>query len=267
MAVLLQPETTPEAGKVSLALDGDVALMTIDRQAKLNSFTLEMVREIERLSGEVGRDESIRALVVTGAGDRAFSAGGDLSSLLPATVNAGVDLVNPDPSRRFFSDVFKPVIAAVRGVCIGGGLELLLGTDIRIAGQDAKFGLGEVKWGLIPGAGTHVRLPRQIPWAISMELLLTGESIDAPRAHSVGLINRVVEPGRVLDTALDMAHMIARNGPVAVQTAKEIAVRALALTPGFELEHALNSRVLRSVDAQEGPAAFLQRRQPHFEGR
>lgn len=223
-----------------------------------------MAREIMRLGDAVGADRSIRVLVVTGAGDRAFSAGGDLASLLPATVDAGVDVINLDPRRRFFSDLYKPVVAAVRGVCVGGGLELLLGTDVRVASSDALFGLGEVRYGLIPGAGSHVRLPRQIPWAIAMQLLLTGETISAERAAAVGLVNEVTEPGATLERALDLARVIAANSPVAVQTAKEIAVRALELEDGFELEHALNSRVLQSPDAQEGLGAFREKRAPSY---
>jgi len=242
-------------------------VLTIDRPHKLNAFTLDMVRELETLSRQADHDPDIRCLVVTGSGDRAFSAGGDLASLLPATLEAGVDVVSPDPARRFFSDVFTPVIAAVRGVCIGGGLELMLGSDLRIVGSDARFGLGEVRWGLIPGAGTHARLPRQIPWAIAMQLLLTGDPIDAVRAYEVGLVNEVVAPESVLDRALEVAHGICANAPIAVRTAKEAAVRGLSLTDGFVIEHALNTRVLRTADAVEGTRAFQDKRQPRFTGR
>jgi enoyl-CoA hydratase len=261
------PEAAAADGKICFERHGHVAILTVSRPAKLNAFTLGMVREIDERTAEVRDDEDIRALVVTGAGDRAFSAGGDLESLLPATVGAGIDLVNPDPTRRFFSDLFKPVLAAVRGICIGGGLELMLGTDLRIVSEDARFGLGEVRWGLIPGAGTHVRLPRQIPWAIAMQLLLTGESISAARAYEVGLVNEVLPPDGVLDRAVELAGRIAANGPVAVRTAKEAAVRGLGLTEAFVIEHALNTRVLRSEDATEGPRAFTEKRAPRFTGR
>lgn len=254
-------------GCVRLERHGAVAVLTLDRPAKLNAFTMEMVRAIDALTGEVARDTDIACLVVTGAGERAFSAGGDLVSLLPATVGAGIDTVSPDPARRFFSELFTPVVAAVRGVCIGGGLELMLGTDLRIVSDDARFALGEVRFGLIPGAGSHIRLPRQIPWAIAMQMLLTGEPVTAARAYEVGLVNEVVPSADVLDRAMEVAAEIAANAPLAVRTAKEAVVRGLALTDGFVIEHALNTRVLRSSDASEGPRAFAEKRAPRFTGR
>ena len=256
-----------DEGVVRLERHGAVAVLTLDRPAKHNAFTMEMVHRIEVLTREVAVDCDIACLVVTGAGERAFSAGGDLDSLLPATVGAGIDTVSADPARRFFSELFTPVVAAVRGICVGGGLELMLGTDLRIASEDARFGLGEVRFGLIPGAGSHIRLPRQIPWAIAMQMLLTGEPVSAARAYEVGLVNEVVAGPAVLDRAMAVASGIAANAPLAVRTAKEAAVRGLALTDGFVLEHALNTRVLRSSDAVEGPRAFTEKRPPRFTGR
>jgi enoyl-CoA hydratase len=173
----------------------------------------------------------------------------------------------PDPTKRFFSDVFKPVIAAVNGLCIGGGFEILLGTDLRVASSAASFGLGEVRWGHIPGAGSHVRLPSQVPWAIAMQLILTARPIDAARAYEVGLVNEIAEPGDVVERAMALAGQIARNAPLAVQTAKEIAVRALGHERGFQLERVLNERVANSDDAKEGPRAFTEKRPPEYTGR
>ncbi len=144
---------------------------------------------------------------------------------------------------------------------------MLQGTDLRIAVEHATFGLGEVRWGLIPTGGSHVRLPRQIPWAVAMELLLTGESIDARRAYEIGLVNRVVPANELMPTAIELAERICRNGPLAVRTAKEIAVRALEQESGFVLEKALGARVLASEDAVEGPRAFVEKRKPRFKGR
>jgi enoyl-CoA hydratase/carnithine racemase len=144
---------------------------------------------------------------------------------------------------------------------------MLLGTDLRIAADSAVFGLPEVRWGLIPGGGSHVRLPQQVPWAFAMQLLLTGDHVPASRAYEVGLVNEVLPPGRVLERALELARRLARNGPLAVSAAKEIAVRALGNEPRFALEYAINRQVLASHDAAEGPRAFLEKRDPEYLGR
>jgi enoyl-CoA hydratase len=140
------------------------------------------------------------------------------------------------------------------------------GTDIRIAAEHATFGLGEVRWGIIPTGGSHSRLPRQIPWAVAMELLLTGKPISAQRAYDIGLINEIVPADQLMDAAMKWADTICSNGPLAVRTAKEIAVRALNLEPGFVLEKGLGQRVIDSEDAKEGPAAFAEKRKPQFKG-
>jgi enoyl-CoA hydratase/carnithine racemase len=254
-------------GDVLFELEGRIGLLTLNRPESMNALTIESIRRLEEISAQVQEDDGCLVLVVTGAGDRAFCAGGDLETLLPAITRDGLDVLFPDPSRRFFSDVYKPVIAAVNGLCVGGGLELMLGTDLRVASERATFALGEVRWGLIPGGGTHVRLPQQVPWAVAMQLLLTGEPIDARRAYEVGLVNQVAAPGDVLAQAMELAAGIARNAPVAVRTAKEIAVRALGNETGFRLEYDLNGRVLASEDALEGPRAFSEKRPPEFEGR
>ncbi|MGW0161654.1 enoyl-CoA hydratase/isomerase family protein [Mycobacterium sp. NPDC003323] len=268
-ATVTGPEHGPREtdGTIDHETDGHIAVVTINRPRKLNAMTLEMVRDFFTVTKRLDDDPNIRAIVLTGAGERAFSAGGDLDSLLPSALDAGCDILNPDPTARFLSTVFTPVIAAVRGVCVGAGFEILLGTDIRVAAHDSRFALAETKWGLIPGSGTNVRLPRQVPWAVAMELLLTGSTISAERAATVGLINQTVQADRVLETALRIAGGLAANGPVAVRTAKELAVRTASLSDGFALEHALNSRVLASDDAREGVAAFRERRSPSFGNR
>ena len=190
----------------------------------------------------------------------------DLAEAIPL-LNAGDEMGYEDHTKRPFSDVFKPIIAAVNGFCIAGGMEFMQGTDIRIAVEHATFGLGEVRFGLIPTGGTHVRLPRQIPWAVAMELLLTGENISAQRAYDIGLINKIVAQQDLLDEALKLAEKICRNSPLAVRTAKEIAVRQANLEPGFVLEKAIGARVFGSYDAQEGPKAFMEKRKPEFKGR
>lgn len=244
-----------------------IALITLNRPDAHNALSIQAVELLAEASRTVRDDDGVLAAVITGAGSTAFCSGGDLAELLPAVTGGRLDILVPDPTRRFFSDVYKPVIAAVNGLCIAGGFEIMLGTDLRVAADDAVFGLAEVRWGLVPGAGTHVRLPAQVPWAIAMQLLLTGKPIDAARAYEVGLVNEVRPQPEVLPRALELAERIARNAPLAVRTAKEIAVRALAHEPGFALEYELQGPVLRSEDAREGPRAFRERRRPRFEGR
>jgi enoyl-CoA hydratase len=172
-----------------------------------------------------------------------------------------------DPVKRPFYTIYKPIIAAVNGLCIAGGMEFLQGTDIRIAAENASFGLAEVRWGVIPVGGSHIRLPQQIPWAVAMEMLLTGKPIDATRAYQVGLINKIVPADKLLEEAMAWAERICENGPLAVRTAKEIAVRALNNEPNFVLEKAIGARVFQSEDAREGPRAFAEKRKPNYQGR
>jgi enoyl-CoA hydratase len=245
---------------------GAVALISFNRPHKLNAFDIETLELFESRCRGAAEDDDVLAVVITGEGDRAFSAGGDLQELIPRISAGDFDVVK-DSTKRFLSDCFKPVVAAVNGICTAGGLEILLGTDIRIASERATFGLGEVRWGVVPGAGSHVRLPLQVPWAIAMQLLLTGDPIDARRAYEVGLVNEVVPHGTERERALALADRLTHNGPLAMRTAKEIAVRALDLEPGFVVEHALTGRVMRSEDAKEGPRAFIERRPPEFTGR
>jgi enoyl-CoA hydratase len=243
-----------------------IAIVTIDRPEAMNSLTRDMLSALDDAFLEFDRDPDLWVAILTGSGDKAFSAGMDLKEAIPL-LTSGDQLGYEDPTKRQFSEVFKPIVAAVNGVCIAGGLEMLQGTDLRIAAEHATFGLGEVRWGIIPAGGSHIRLPRQIPWAVAMELLLTGEPIGAERAYQIGLVNRVVPRGEALGAAVELAEKITRNGPLAVRTAKEIAVRSLGLEAGFVLEKSLGARVFESEDAKEGPRAFAEKRPPRFTGR
>lgn len=241
-----------------------MATVTLDRPAKRNALTLDMVQELRAVCADLQADDDVRAVLLTGAGDKAFCAGGDLNSLIPIALEAGRDTLNPDPTTRFLSGLMKPVVAAVRGACFGAGFEILLGTDLRVVGSDATFGLPEAALGLIPGDGTHIRLPQQVPAAIARELLLLGTTLDAERALALGLINRIVSPEDVVPAAHDWCEQLAAKGPIALQTSKEILVRQGDSVAGFALEHALNARVLSSDDAREGVAAFFEKRPPVF---
>jgi enoyl-CoA hydratase len=244
---------------------GRIAIITIDRPEAMNSLTKDMLAALDRTFADFDADDDLWVAILTGAGDRAFCTGMDLKEAIPL-LTSGDELGYEDHTKRQFSDIFKPVIAAVNGHCIAGGMEMLVGTDLRVAAEDATFGLGEVRWGLVPAGGSHIRMPHQIPWAVAMELLLTGETISADRAYEVGLLNRVVPAEQVMDAAMELAEKICRNGPLAVHTSKEIAVRALGLESGFVLEKALAAKVFASDDAKEGPRAFAEKRKPDFKG-
>ena len=243
-----------------------VAIVTLNRPKRRNALTTEMFAALEEVFDIIQADDQIYVAVLTGAGEKAFSAGADLEQFIPRFSEQGPSFLFPDPTKRFMSNVYKPIIAAVHGPCIAGGLEILLGTDIRIAAEDAIFGLGEVRWGLIPSGGSHVRLPRQVPWVVAMEMILGGQPINAERARESGLINEIVDSDKVLNRALEWAELICRSGPQAVQTAKEIAVRGMALETPFALESAMAEPVFKSEDAKEGPRAFMEKREPKFGG-
>jgi len=243
-----------------------IAIMTINRPEAMNAFTADMLRGMDAAFEDFQNDDGLWVAILTAAGDKAFSSGMDLKEAIPM-LQSGDEMGYEDHTKRPFSDVFKPIIGAVNGFCIAGGMEFLQGTDIRIAADTATFGLGEVRWGIIPTGGSHVRLPRQIPWAVAMEMLLTGRNLTAQRAYDIGLVNEVVPADQLMDTAIKWAETICKNGPLAVRTAKEIAVRALSLESGFVLEKALGARVMQSEDAKEGPRAFAEKRKPDFKGK
>ena len=244
---------------------GRIAVITINRPQAMNAFTEDMLYAMDEAFEEFNRDEDAWAAIFTGTGDKAFCAGMDLGEALPK-LNAGAEMGYEDHTKRPFCDIFKPIITAVNGFCIAGGMEFMQGTDIRVAAQHATFGLGEVRFGVIPKGGSHVRLPRLIPWAVAMEMLLTGERIDAQRAYDIGLVNKVVPAANLMEEAMRYAEAICKNGPLAVKTTKEIVVRQAALESGFVLEKALAMKVFGSHDAEEGPRAFMEKRKPNFKG-
>jgi len=243
-----------------------IAVITINRPEAMNAFTPDMLQAMDAAFADFNKDPNLWVAILTAAGEKSFCTGMDLKAAIPM-MQTGDELGYTDHTKRPFSDVFKPIIAAINGYCIAGGLEFLQGTDLRIAAEHASFGLGEVRWGIIPTGGSHIRLPRQIPWAVAMELLLMGRPITAQRAYDIGLVNEVVPADQLMPTALKWAETICKNGPLAVRTAKEIAVRALSLESGFVLEKAIGARVFASEDAKEGPRAFAEKRPPRFTGR
>lgn len=256
-----------------------VAVVTLNRPEARNALSPEVLVLLDRAWKTVAEDDDIRVAVVTGAGDTAFSSGADLKLLIPLITGARPPedefdhAVSDDPGlggRALLRDGHpgKPVIAAVNGLAIAGGFELMIATDLRVVAAGTRLGLQEPKWGLFPLGGSTVRLPRQIPMAIALEILLTGDLIDSDRAHAVGLVNAVVPQADVLDTALHYAATIAANGPVAVRAIRQSAWEAsgVAERDALAREYELGFPVFLTEDAREGPRAFAEKRPPRFTG-
>ncbi|HEX9555576.1 MAG TPA: enoyl-CoA hydratase-related protein [Reyranella sp.] len=240
-----------------------VAIVTIDNQPRLNAMTRAMLAELGRLWDELERDDS-RCIILTGAGERAFTVGADVSGDL----SAGPETARMVNHALLKNDAYsKPIIAAINGDCIGGGLELVLATDIRAAVPRARFGLTEVKWSIYPFGGSTIKLIQQIGYVHAMDLLLTARLIDAEQATRLGLVNRVVEPAGLMGWAIETAEMIAANSPSAVQAVKRqvsatIADHALTREA---LEQQLGDGVRASRHFAEGIAAFREKRPPRYE--
>ncbi len=265
--------------KLLKEMRGHVMVLTLNRPEKKNAFDPELLCNLADAFAEARDDDGVRAVVVTGAGDT-FCAGADLGRLIPLISKArGAE---DEYDARYLEDrelgakgllrgfdVEKPVIAAINGHAIAGGMELVQGTDLRVAAEGAKFGVQEVKWALFPAGGSSVRLPEQLPFARAMELLLTGDLIDAKTAMDWGFLNRVVPADQVLETAIELAEKIAANGPLAVKMIRRSARACLGRTEpeALALEQEFAGPVFASEDAREGPKAFLEKRKPQFKGR
>ena len=249
--------------------DDGIALITINRPERLNAMDAEHYKALSNAWITVRDDPTVRVAIVTGAGDRSFTTGADIKSFL--TAPAGLSemwLTQRDQLLNRGLEVWKPIIAAVNGYCLGGGVTLMLATDIRIAAPHATFSLAEVKRGVIPGNGGTQRILDQLPYPVAMEMLLTGDGIDAVVAERWGLINKIVPKEELLATAFAYARRIAVNAPLAVQAAKELAIRSrdTDLTTGLRIEAVINRMLSFTEDAKEGPAAFAAKRAPNFKG-
>ncbi|OBA39079.1 enoyl-CoA hydratase [Rhodococcus sp. 852002-51564_SCH6189132-a] len=260
---------------------GHVLIVTLNRPEARNALSGEMMAIMNEAWDRVDNDPEIRVAILTGAGG-AFCAGADLKAMNAAPPgdkfeqgersdgkgnDGGWDLSRL-PALLKGRRLTKPLIAAVEGAAIAGGTEILQGTDIRVAGESAKFGVSEAKWGLFPLGGSAVRLVRQIPYTIAADILLTGRHIKAAEAKEIGLIGYVVPDGTALDKALEIAETIANNGPVAVQAILRTIRDAEGLheEEAFRIDAELGAAVFKSADAKEGPRAFAEKRAPKFSG-
>ena len=234
----------------------------------MNAFNFATIQAFSEATIKFRDDDEAWVAIITGAGDKAFSAGFDLKELIPGEDKLPSPGGGPPLIQRGLY-IWKPFIAAINGVAMGGGLELALACDLRIAAETATLSVPEVKWNLIPGWGGTQRLPRMIPMAKAAEMLLTGDRIDANEAYRLGIVNKVVPAAELMDAAEAMANKIAKNGPLAVRAAKEAMIRGTSMTldEGMQLELDLVESLLNTEDAKEGPKAFAEKRKPEFKGR
>jgi enoyl-CoA hydratase len=261
--------------------DEHVVTITIDRPEARNSLDLHHFSALAKAWKAFGEDADAWVAIVTGVGD-AFCTGADLKTFIPqvtefqkqiaageVTEFEGVSLRDSTDAVLRNVKLYKPIIAAVNGHCVAGGMEMLGGTDIRIATADAGFGVMEPKRGLFAGGGTTVRLPRQLAFPAAMEFLLTAERFPASRALELGLLNEIVPEGQLMDKARDWARRINANAPIAVQATKESVLRGLAvdMREAFKIESELATMVFQTEDAKEGPKAFAEKRMPNWSGR
>ena len=246
-----------------------VGIITINRPEALGALTVKGQEELNAAFNAIRDDDEVLIGIITGTGEKAFCTGVDIKDMLPYIQKTATRQWQQPPTIMHGMDIWKPMIAAINGMALGGGLEIALACDIRIATETAKFGLPEVRVGMFSGAGGTQRLPRLIPPGIAAEMIFTGRSIDAQEAYRVGLINRIVPFDKLMPTALEIAQAVCQNGPLAVRTAKECMVRGMnmGLDEGLKLEILMTPAVVFSDDFQEGIKAFAEKRKPDFKGK
>ena len=240
---------------------GKVAVITLNRPEKLNAMSLAMYDGLGAAYIRARDDDAVHAVVLTGAGERAFSVGADLTESIPALAEDRFDISEWDAAHAKGIGLYKPVIAAVRGACIGGGMEFMLSTDIRIVAEDAVFQLPEPEHGFVPAGGTLVRLVRQASYAHAMQIMLMAERLSAADLYRMGVVNEVLPADQVLPRAMAVAERIASLGPIAVQVIKEAALELQAdpLETAFAREAKLGQRAFTCDDAKAGLARFVER--------
>ena len=256
---------------IDFSLDeSGIALITINRPERLNAMDAEHYHGLNQAWRRVRDDDAVRVAIITGAGEKSFTVGADIKTFLNMP-KPWSDLWKTQKGQLLNRglEIWKPVIAAVNGYCMGGGITLMLATDIRVACETATFNVAEVKRGTFPGNGGTQRILRQLPHAIAMEMLLTGDSITAHDAARWGLINKVVPTAAdVVPAAMEYARRLAVGAPLALQTAKELAVRSrdLSLNDGLRMEQLFAKLLEETEDSEEGRRAFAEKRPPNFMG-
>ena len=249
--------------------EGKVAIFTLNRPEALNAIDPQSAEELSRAFDDFKDDDGLLVGIVTGAGNKAFSVGADVETMLPQ-LKKFRGQSNSGPL-NFVSQLksWKPMIAAINGAALGGGLEIALACDLRVASENAIFGMPEVTLGLIPGWGGTQRLTRVVPLAKAAELLLTGKPISAQEAYRIGLINKVVPFSGLLPAAKGIAETLCRRAPLAVRAAKQAMIQGLdvSLEDGLKLERKLNDFLVNTEDFDEGCRAYIEKRQPVFKGK
>jgi len=245
---------------IAYDVEAGIARISFDRPAKLNAMTLAMYDELGRAFKTAAEDDRVRVVILTGAGERAFCVGADLKESIPALARNDIDISAWDAAHLKSFNIDKPVICAINGLCMGAGFEIMLATDLRIASSTAVFSLPEVSLGIVPAGGTLVRLVRQIGFAAAMEVLMTGERFSSDHMLRVGVLNQVVAPEHLSQTATDLAERLVRLSPTALKVIKQ-AVRELSDLPlqaAFSREAVLGQLAFTSADAKRGLAAFAE---------
>ncbi len=259
---------------------GHIAYITLNRPEVHNALNAEMIVGLVNAWKDYRDDPDMRCAILTGAGEKTFCSGADLATL--TTLFNGTRQPRSDAEERILSEpdlpghamlrdfeIHKPIVAAVNGSAIAGGMEFLHATDIRVSCRHAKYGLTEVKWATMAAGGSTARLPRQLPYVKAMELLLTAELISAEQALQIGYLNKVVDTAELMPEAERYANAVIKNGPFAVAATKRSVLQGLELTvsEALALESEINKQVMATEDAREGPRAFKEKREPNFTGR
>ena len=256
--------------KVLFDVRNHVAYITINRPEVMNAMDLETYQLLSQAWCEVRDNPEIRVAIITGAGEKSFTAGADLRTAIPRQPEKyEFWLTQKDMILNRGLEIWKPVIAAVNGYCLAGGMTLLMATDLRVASENAVFEISEVKRGIFPANGGTQRILRELPYAIAMEMILIGRRFSAQEALSWGLVNRVVPREQLMTSAEEYAELIKKNAPLATQAIKELVIRSqsLPLEQGIRLEAALFEIIKSSEDSKEGPRAFAEKRPPVYQGK